>query len=975
MDAGASRLILGLILALPAAPALAQAPVQPAPKVQAPNASPTKAAADDDDTTVSEVVVNASPIPYQNLPGAVVGDIQPDIQLSPAQIQAYGVSTVNDLLNELAPQTQSDRGRGGGGPVVLLNGKRISGFNEVRDIPTEAILRVDILPEEVALKYGFTADQRVVNIVLRPRFRSLTGEANGGGPTRGGQVNGSLDGNRFSVRRDDRLNIDLKLSGNSDLTYASRGLGGVNSATQGPPFALAGNIASGTGRGPIDPALTALAGFPATIAAVPPSAATRAPTLADFAATAGKTNTDDLGKDRDLSSANQNLSANMVLARALGGGYAGAINASFTTGASQSLQGLPTLTLTVPAGNPYSPFGANVLLYRYTGAYGPLRQDTSNWSGHLGATVNKQTGDWRFNLTAAYDHSDTLIVTDAGVNPAPLQGLLNVGSPSFNPYAPIAAASLLRLPASEARSLSDSANIQAVLYGALAKVPAGKLNLSLKAGDSQSAFTSSAFHFVLAQNAPLTQNVQLARNDLSAQANFDLPLTSRRNHFLAAMGELSINANVAVDYLSDFGAIQSLGYGLNWQPIQQVRLIVSQTHDQAAPSVSQLGNPVVVTPGVRMYDFVTGQTVDITTLSGANPNLIGDQRNVFKVGLTLKPWSEQDFTVTANYVDQRTDNPIGSFPAVTAPIEAAFPDRFIRDASLSLIEVDQRPINFAWTRRQDIRWGFNYSRAVGKAPERPQRPPFVPPPRPRQGQGQGQDGAGAQNPPQGQAQQGQNPPQGPGGQGGGPRGGLGSLGPGGPGGGPGGGGGGRGGFGGGGGGFRGGGPGGGGDGGQGRFQIAAYHTVYFVDQTLLRAGGPLLDYLNGSPSGKGGGQPVHSVEGQAGYTQNGIGFRINATWVEGTSVNGGLPGPSGNLTFSDLTTIHLRLFFNFSQMPKVVRAQPWLRNSRLTLSLFNVLDQHTVVRDQNGQTPAGYAAPFLDPTGRQFAITFRKLMF
>ncbi|MGJ3629017.1 hypothetical protein AB5I41_23055 [Sphingomonas sp. MMS24-JH45] len=48
-----------------------------------------------------------------------------------------------------APQTRSGRGAGGP-PVVLVNGRRVSGFQEIRDLPTEAIQRVDILPEEVA---------------------------------------------------------------------------------------------------------------------------------------------------------------------------------------------------------------------------------------------------------------------------------------------------------------------------------------------------------------------------------------------------------------------------------------------------------------------------------------------------------------------------------------------------------------------------------------------------------------------------------------------------------------------------------------------------------------------------------------------------------------------------------------------------------------------------------------------------------
>ena len=63
-----------------------------------------------------------------------------------------------ELLDALAPQIGSARGRGGERPILLLNGQRISGFRELRDIPTEAIQRGEILPEEeLPLRYsGFS---------------------------------------------------------------------------------------------------------------------------------------------------------------------------------------------------------------------------------------------------------------------------------------------------------------------------------------------------------------------------------------------------------------------------------------------------------------------------------------------------------------------------------------------------------------------------------------------------------------------------------------------------------------------------------------------------------------------------------------------------------------------------------------------------------------------------------------------------
>src|SRR6185437_12040615 len=143
--------------------------------------------------------------------------------------------------------------------------------------------------------------------------------------------------------------------------------------------------------------------------------------------------------------------------------------------------------------------------------------------------------------------------------------------------------------------------------------------------------------------------------------------------------------------------------------------------------------------------------------TGPNPALVGDVRNVFKAGVTIRPWTDKQFAINANYIDQRIDNPISTFPSATAQVQAAFPDRFLRDAAGDLIQEDLRPTNFAWTRRRDIRFGFNWSTPVGKPPPRPQRPagpvpfprrdgqgaPPAPPPN-AQGQQQAQNGRGRQ---------------------------------------------------------------------------------------------------------------------------------------------------------------------------------------------------------------------------------------
>jgi iron complex outermembrane receptor protein len=952
---GAASLALGPSVMSDAA--WAQASQTSPPHAATPSSAPPPPSPSDDegepDATASTVTVTGKRLPTL-LPGAVVGDIKPEESLSPADVQSYGVSTVTELLDELAPETRSDRGRGGETPVVLLNGRRISSFSEIQNIPTEAILRVDILPEEVSLKYGYTADQRVVNIVLRRRFRAITGEAIGGGATEGGREQGQAEIDQLRIHGDSRLNLDLKYTGSSQITDASRG---IVEQTPGAPYSIPGNVTSATPGGQIDPALSALAGQPVTVAAVP-QVSGRALTLGDFAGTAGQTSTTDIGNDRTLSPATQAITANGVLALPIPLGLRATINGTLGATSSNSLQGLPSVGLDVPTGDPFSPFSQPVVVDRYGAS--PLRQETYGWTAHLGSTLNRDLSDWRLSLTDAYDHAQTWTDTDTGIDATALNAELAAGSPTFNPFAPFGSGQPPMLAQNTADQVTDGLNIQALANGPLFKLPAGPLYVSAKTGDTQSWLASNSDRF------GLTQAVDLSRNDVNAQLNVDIPLASDDHHVLGFLGELSANFNAAVDELSDYGVLKAFGYGINWTPIEGYNLIVSHTNDQAAPTITQLGGPIVQTPGVTVFDYATGRTVEVTQISGGEAGLKADNRNVFKVGLTIKPFEKQNLTITANFIKSDIDHPVETFPAADAAIEAAFPDRFERDAEGELEEEDLRPVNFARSERTELRWGFDYSRPIGpQPPPRPFRhhdvqrrpaaqaggdgggPPDASGATPASRADGGASGQGTQ--PGGQTAE----AQGDGAGSGGGRGGGGGYG------------GGRGGFGGGRGRF---GPG-------GRFQIAVYHTIYFVDRMIVSPGGPVLDLLNGSAASSTGGQYRNEIEGQLGATLFGFGGRISADWRSSTSVDAGAGSQTGNLYFSGITTINARLFDNLGQQPWVVRRYPWLRGSRVTLNVLNLFDQRISVKDALGETPLGYQPGYLDPVGRTVTLSLRKLFF
>lgn len=908
--------------------------------------------ADEPDGGDADIVVRGA-----RLPGAVVGDIPPDQQLTPADIRSYGVSSVADLLAELAPQTRSGRG-GGGAPVVLVNGKRVSGFAEIRDLPTEAILRVDILPEEVALKYGYRADQRVVNFVLRPRFQAVTVELESRFATEGGTALPEGEFNLIKITKGRRISLHADYQDRSALTEAERGI-----QFQPGRFATGGNI-TGLGGGPIDPALSALTGSPVTTAGVPNVAATRPLTLNDVVATANVANVTDPTPFRTLQPAGRTFGASGTYATTIFGDVSATFNGQFGASDSRASFGLPGVTLTVPTGNRFSPFSWDVVVSRAVGdGVGALGQNTSTLVGHLGVTLNGTLGRWQWSLISNYDRIDSDTITDTGLDVSDFQARVRANDATANPFSLLTPAVFDALPGNRATSTSNRGELDALINGTVLKLPAGDLTASFRFGGNTIGFDNSSFRNGIAQNG------RVSRDIANGQANIDIPLTSRSKGFLDPVGTLSANFNIGYDQLSDFGTLRTIGYGVNWAPIGAIQIIASVTDQDSAPTPQQLGNPQITTPNVVVFDFARNENALVSVVSGGNNALLRDNRLVKRLGLTVKPFSKNDFVLTASYVDSRTDSPIASFPSITAAIEAAFPDRFQRDAGGRLLRVDQRPINFAQTSRSELRVGFNFSQPIkskiqkqieafraGKGPN-----PFVgltPPRGSVFGQGGGIGGPGGPGAPGGSGS-----PVGAG-QAGRPGGG-----------GPGGGGFGGGGFGGGGfgGGGRPGGPGGGAGG--GRLQFALYDTIHFTNRVQIGAIGPTLDLLNGDTIGNNGGQPRHELEAQAGYNNNGLGLRFSANWQSGTRVIGGTPLVPSTLNFSPLATANLRLFADLGQRLDLVKKYRWMRGMRVVLALDNLANTRQRVTDATGVTPISLQPAYLDPLGRSIRLSVRKLFF
>src|SRR3546814_4635270 len=118
-----------------------------------------------------------------------------------------------------------------------------------------------------------------------------------------------------------------------------------------------------------------------------------------------RSNASDLGRYRTLRPETRQFQANAVYARALGDIQA-TINGSLEYNHSRSLQGLPGISVTLPAGNPYSPFDDDVTLNRYV-ENAPLEQTNRSITSHAGVTLNGSIDtNWRWTVTGKYDRID-----------------------------------------------------------------------------------------------------------------------------------------------------------------------------------------------------------------------------------------------------------------------------------------------------------------------------------------------------------------------------------------------------------------------------------------------------------------------------------------------------------------------------------------------------------------------------------------
>lgn len=661
------------------------------------------AAQEEDDSPRDEIVVTG-----KRPPGSAIGDIAPVAVLDAAALRALGATSMEQLAQLLKPLTSS---ASGGDPVFLLNGRRISGYREIWTLPPEALERTEVLSEQDAARFGFAPTVRVVNFVLKQKFRALVFDQGAGTTTDGGGGTERLELGSTRIAGDRRTVLAITYDRQNPLRASQR----PYLPDSDSPFDRNGNVRAPDG-GSIDPALDSLAGRPITAAAVPFDPVQRG-TLAAYAS--GSRRATDLAPFLSLRSRDA-LKVDGTHVVPIGKTMLASLNLTMEADRGRALAGLQGATLALPAGSPL-PFDRPVLLDRYLDEGPVLTQRNDNLTLHAASTVQGGVGRWLWTVTGGYDRVRARAAVDRGIAADALQAAVDGGADPFDLSPALTARPMI---VTRSRTVTGTLMAKATANGPVLQLPAGPAQLTLNADYARSDSSGR-----LADDAGAAST--LTRTVQGGSASLDLPLTSTDRGVLSAIGSLSANVMLGLTGVSDYGSLASSNFALNWAPKRPVQITASINTARTPPAIATLTQPIVTVPNTPFFDFVTGASAPIAVTGGGNTDLRPEERQIRTFGIGWRPIKNKQLNLGVSYVDTRITDQVANLVSATAALQAAFPDRFVRDDSGRLLRADIRPVNLFGEVERKVKAEISFFGPIGPTPPPPAKDAPPPPDRPQ----------------------------------------------------------------------------------------------------------------------------------------------------------------------------------------------------------------------------------------------------
>ncbi len=616
------------------------------------------------------------------------------------RIEQSGQSTVAEFLATLhevslaAPENATGatpvrlRGAIFGSALVLINGRRVqavtggaavSGFFDVATIPLSLVERIEILPTGSSAIYGGDALAGVVNIILRSNFTGLEADVGykwakntdeklvsaGGGWQAG---NFSMSAIVTYSERSPLFGKDRDITASPDL----RRFGGPNLGT--PFFGVPANVSSLSGN---------LPGLNSSFAGVPVGSSGIGLTPSDFAATAGTQNTGSFTRYQSLIGESRRSGAFLSANYSFGSGLELFAELLATKYDLHLVTTPPFLQrASVPASNPFNPFGTTVLVSGVVqGAESLAKVDFDEEFVRPLVGARGKLGSWYWEVSALTSRDKGSQVISGQPNTALLNAALASSDPqaALNPFidGPMASPNL----------------------------PAGALNALVGAEYEKDRFE---------RGFDANRTARAVFTELRA------PLFASTNERGEKREVLAVQGAARYDDYSDFGSKTTWQAGVEFRPIED--LLLRGTHATAfkPPTLYNLAAPLSSSPITVTDPRRNGETVVVQSITGGNAALQPTTGTSSTLGFVWSPRQLPGLNVSVTRwwmsIDDAINFPISSQFVVDN--ENAFPGRVIRAPAPpgeigQIIATDRTYINFGTMHQAgidgSIDWRFRTS--------------------------------------------------------------------------------------------------------------------------------------------------------------------------------------------------------------------------------------------------------------------------
>ena len=611
--------------------------------------------------------------------------------VSQKDIQDSGATTVSDFLRQTSANSANSwsegqtsnfaagaagialRGLSEKYTLVLVDGQRVApfaffsnsvdSFFDLNTLPLNDIDRIEIVKTGAVSQYGSDAVAGVVNIITKHDFQGLQLDGGLGSSVSNGAGNGTykfgvLGG--FGDLNSDRFNVTIAASAykdngstladrnstqNQDFTGQPGGFSLLAPSYWTLPDGSAQAVGGCLGGGTTHPASTnsLTAGQAGTVCSTNTANDTSiAPMMerynakihADFKINDTTTAYADLLESYNTTTQNDGVQ------------YVGnPQGAALLYNPATKL--VTPFNFTVPASNPYNPFGvATPLTYAFPRAVA----ETTDANYYRAATGLKGSfslpyGDWDWSTSISHSQSTVSNTYSNQLNAAALTNIYQNGVFDFaNPSAtPNGLNGLFQNANNLGISKLDTVDAT-IATPNLFHLPAGDVGIGFGAQFThQSEIIEPGYEY--AQGvvvSPDLETVNGQRNVAAVYYQVDIPIV--RN--------LTFSQSGRYDHYSDVGGAFSPRFALRYQPVQALTMYTSYSRGFRAPTFVE--DSASKTIGIQV-DQATGQ--NYTSITEGNPNLAPERTKNLNIGFEFSPTHTTD--VGLDWYKIRVDNVIG----------------------------------------------------------------------------------------------------------------------------------------------------------------------------------------------------------------------------------------------------------------------------------------------------------------------------